>query len=507
MGEARMNRRKIASLALVLGLIATLVAAMAGTAAGQEAQAQLAAVNGSSTDPVDVTANAVTIAAGLEFVEAAEGVLVAPGDYTVAFSGSEVAQATLAAGTAGTVVSGFGLGDDVATVYPVDVSEIPGGGAVAVVWNATADTVLISVNGSDPFELLAGEGVPQEATVGADFTVQVGDVTRSVTLAADNYVDAFVVSDGTTTDVAFAVVPSMTALIEALAGTQPPEPEPDPTVPDVAGQSAVDATAALVGAGFDVAETDEPSDDVPAGVAIGTEPPAGTQLAAGSTVALLISTGPATIAVPDVVGQVSDDAIATLDDAGFTTSSEEQPSDDVEEGLVISTNPRAGTEVAPGSEVVVVVSTGPEPVDLPDFTSDEHVPAVGGTPQIGVDVGQHDGASLTLPVEGGQQRRATVEAGAGDVPPQLHGATAIRLEGRPPLDDEFGAQRHRRVGLVGAERALSGSGRRQPVADLEQERPCGCSRRGGRPTGSHQRLRQAVARRGHRPAAALLHQR
>ena len=360
-----MTRRKTASLVLVLGLIATLVATMAGTAAGQEAQAQLAAVNGSFTDPVDVTANSVTIATGLGFAEAAEGVIVAPGDYTVAYSGTEVTQPSLGAGTAGTVVSGFGEGDDTAKVYPVDVAEIPSGEAVAAVWNATTETVLISVNGSDPFELLAGEGVPQEVTVGAEFTVQVGDVTRSVTAAGDNYIDAFVVSDGTATDVAFAVIPSMSALIEALAGT--PEPEPDPTVPDVAGQSAADATAALVGAGFDVAEMEQASDDVAEGVAIGTDPAAGTQAPAGTTVTLFVSTGPSTVEVPDVVGQPVADAVAELEGLGFTTSQEEQSSDDVEEGLVISTNPSGGTAVAPGTEVVVVVSTGPDDVEVPDF--------------------------------------------------------------------------------------------------------------------------------------------
>jgi beta-lactam-binding protein with PASTA domain len=367
MGEARMNRRKIASLVLAVGLIASLVAALAGTAAGQTAQGQLTAVNGASADAVDVAADSTSLASGLDFASAGQGVIVDAGtSYTVAFTDGSVGTVAVDASTAFNVVSGYGDNGETAKGYPIEVAEIPDGKAVANVWNATTETVLVRVNGSDPFEILAGEGNPWQTIDPGDFTVQVGDVTRTYSAQADNYVDAFVVNDGSATDVAFAVVPSMTALIEALGGSTPPPPE-DPTVPDVAGQSAVDATATLVEAGFDVAERAEPSDDVAEGVAIGTEPAAGTQVPAGSTVTLLVSTGPSTVEVPDVAGQPLDDAVAELEELGFTTSIEEQVSDEVEEGLVISTNPLAGTQVAPGTQVVVVVSTGPEDVVVPDF--------------------------------------------------------------------------------------------------------------------------------------------
>lgn len=361
-----MKRRKIASIALVVGMIATLVVAVVGSAAGQTAQGQLTAVNGASSDAVDVAADSVELASGLAFTTAGQGVIVpADGGYKVVFSDGSEGTVVVDPSTAFTVVSGYGDNGESAKGYAVEVAPIPDGQAKAAVWNATTETVTVTVNGSDPFEILAGEGNPWQTIDPGDFTVQVGDVTRSYSAQADNYVDAFVVSDGTATDVAFAVVPSMTDLIEALGGGAP-EPE-DPTVPDVAGQSAADATATLVGAGFDVAETPEPSNDVAEGVAIGTEPAGGTQAPAGSTVTLFVSSGPSTVEVPDVTGQPVDDAVAELEGLGLTTSIEEQASDEIEEGLVISTNPLGGTEVAPGTQVVVVVSTGLDDVVVPDF--------------------------------------------------------------------------------------------------------------------------------------------
>ncbi|MGI9642898.1 MAG: PASTA domain-containing protein [Acidimicrobiia bacterium] len=360
-----MNRRKAASLMLVVGMIATLVVAVVGSASAQTAQGQLTAVNGASPDAVNVTADSVELASGLAFATAGSGVVV-PGDggYKVSFSDGSEGTVAVGPSTAFNVVSGYGDGEESAKGYEIEVSPISDGQAKFAVWNATAADVTVTVNGSST-DLAPGAGSALAETPPGDVTVAVGDVTETYSLAADNYLDVFVVNDGTSDSLASALVPSMTALIETLSGTEPP-PE-DPTVPDVAGLSAADANAALVDAGFDVAETTQASDDVAEGVAIGTEPAGGSTAPAGSTVRLIISSGPSTVEVPDVTGQPVEDAVAELEGLGFTTTTEEQASEDVEEGLVISTNPRAGTAVAPGSEVVVVVSTGPEDVVVPDF--------------------------------------------------------------------------------------------------------------------------------------------
>ncbi len=143
------------------------------------------------------------------------------------------------------------------------------------------------------------------------------------------------------------------------------------TVPDVIGQPEADATAAITGAGLVAATSEAPSDVVPVGVVISQDPSPGTSVQEGSTVAIVVSTGPetpATIPVPDVAGQPAADAQAALEAEGFTVTTTEAPSAEVEAGLVIETNPAAGTEVAPGSEVTMVVSSGAEDVVVPDLT-------------------------------------------------------------------------------------------------------------------------------------------
>jgi uncharacterized protein with beta-barrel porin domain len=64
------------------------------------------------------------------------------------------------------------------------------------------------------------------------------------------------------------------------------------TVPTVAGRAQAVATAQLTAAGFNVVITTQPSNEVFAGSAIGTNPAAGTSAQRGSTVTLLVSAGP-----------------------------------------------------------------------------------------------------------------------------------------------------------------------------------------------------------------------
>ncbi|MGH9139259.1 MAG: PASTA domain-containing protein, partial [Acidimicrobiales bacterium] len=65
--------------------------------------------------------------------------------------------------------------------------------------------------------------------------------------------------------------------------------------------------------------------------------------------------------VPSVANFDESDAIDVIREEGLTPQISREFDDDVDEGRVIRTDPPAGTEVAPGSTVVVVVSRGPEP--------------------------------------------------------------------------------------------------------------------------------------------------
>ena len=70
-------------------------------------------------------------------------------------------------------------------------------------------------------------------------------------------------------------------------------------IPNVVNLDAVQATAQLTSAGVVVASTQEPSDSVPAGKVIRTEPAVGESVNKGSTVTLVVSTGAAPVPVPD----------------------------------------------------------------------------------------------------------------------------------------------------------------------------------------------------------------
>jgi serine/threonine-protein kinase len=103
--------------------------------------------------------------------------------------------------------------------------------------------------------------------------------------------------------------------------------------------------------------TPSPSDSVPSGTLIGTQPPAGTELKPDDTVDLIVSAGPSTAAVPKVIGKRLSSAKDVLTKAGFVVGSTRYGSnDDFEQGIVISQNPPAGSQASPGVKVDLVIN-------------------------------------------------------------------------------------------------------------------------------------------------------
>jgi serine/threonine-protein kinase len=62
------------------------------------------------------------------------------------------------------------------------------------------------------------------------------------------------------------------------------------------------------------------------------------------------------------------DAIAELTELGLKFTVNDEFDDDVPEGDVIRTDPVAGTEVLSGATILLVVSQGPSPVEVPDLS-------------------------------------------------------------------------------------------------------------------------------------------
>jgi uncharacterized repeat protein (TIGR01451 family) len=145
-------------------------------------------------------------------------------------------------------------------------------------------------------------------------------------------------------------------------------------VPSVVGLAQSDAEAALIAASLGVGAvgtTNDPS--IPAGTVVSQQPVGGTSVAEGSPVDLVVSSGPALVSVPPLAGLTQGQAEAQATGAGLVVGSVTTAhSATVAPGYVLSQHPPAGSSVAPGSVVDLVVSLGAELVTVPN--------AVGSTP-------------------------------------------------------------------------------------------------------------------------------
>jgi len=147
-------------------------------------------------------------------------------------------------------------------------------------------------------------------------------------------------------------------------------PEKKP-VPDVVGSRSAVASQRLQNAGFEVNIETVQSDTVPNDRVATQDPQPGEEAREGSTVTIIVSSGPGNATVPGVVGRKQDVAEQMMKDAGFKTDVRRENSDTVAKGRVISTSPGENTQLEKGRTVVLVVSEGPEKVSVPDVVGDK----------------------------------------------------------------------------------------------------------------------------------------
>jgi DNA-binding beta-propeller fold protein YncE len=131
-------------------------------------------------------------------------------------------------------------------------------------------------------------------------------------------------------------------------------------VPNVVGDTQDAATSIITGTGLVVGTVTRQSDNTfSSGSVISESPAAGTTVAGGSAVNLVVSTGATQVPVPGVVGQTQSAATTAITGAGLVLGTVTQQSNStVASGYVISESPTAGTNVTSGSPVNLVVSTG-----------------------------------------------------------------------------------------------------------------------------------------------------
>jgi beta-lactam-binding protein with PASTA domain/tRNA A-37 threonylcarbamoyl transferase component Bud32 len=196
------------------------------------------------------------------------------------------------------------------------------------------------------------------------------------------------------------------------------------SVPSVAGQSVEAATATLKAADLTVAAEVKTaySIDVAPGMVIGTTPEKGASVAHGEKITLTTSLGPKPVALPALVGQTEEAALAAIADAGFAA----QPSqiffdDKVPEHIVMAARGAGDVDLAPlkeygeGQPITLTVSLGAIPdvsgLSVADAQRNlENVQLTGST-----DAGLHDWSDT---VTKGKVIRAQLKKDAG---PATHG--------------------------------------------------------------------------------------
>jgi eukaryotic-like serine/threonine-protein kinase len=158
------------------------------------------------------------------------------------------------------------------------------------------------------------------------------------------------------------------------------------TVPDVSGATQAAALTALQREGLVPVAELAANARVPSGQVVGTTPPSGTAVKKGTRVSVVVSSGPGILALPDVDHKGSAEATKILRDKGFQPTAQSQSSATVSKGLVISTNPAAGTAVQVGSPVTVLVSSGPQEVSVPEVSGESQAAATATLAAAGLKV-------------------------------------------------------------------------------------------------------------------------
>ena len=159
-------------------------------------------------------------------------------------------------------------------------------------------------------------------------------------------------------------------------------------VPNVVGmdQATAEATLRERDLEVDVRRREVDPNEADPGTVVAQDPRRSEEVAGGSTVTITVAVEPTTVAVPDLEGLSVSQAQEALRDADLTLGSQlQEASADIDEGLVIRSDPPVDSEVDPGSAVDVFISTGPEMVEVPDVSTG--CLAVGGARQILRDAG------------------------------------------------------------------------------------------------------------------------
>ena len=166
-------------------------------------------------------------------------------------------------------------------------------------------------------------------------------------------------------------------------------------VPEVNGQSEVEAERALAAEGLKLSKISEQwSPDVPRGFVISQDPPAGGVVKRGRRISVIVSLGAQGTSVPVLDGVTARQAQLLLEGAGLRPGRIARVyTDEESKDLVIASDPPGETLVEQGTVVNLLVSLGPRPQSylLPDLVAQSVAEVARGLREEGFTVSVREG--------------------------------------------------------------------------------------------------------------------
>ena len=182
------------------------------------------------------------------------------------------------------------------------------------------------------------------------------------------------------------------------------------TVPDLTNYVQADGEQQLKDLGVSVLVTQAVDESVAPGSIIRTDPAAGSQVAAGTTVVVYVSRPQVatTTKVPSLIGMSVDDARTLLVQRKLGLGSQTEQYSDQPVGSIISQNPGEGASAKLNTRVSVVVSAGPEPAPEPEAPSESTAGSGGSGGWLG---GLFGGSSSSSESTGASSSSSTTGGG------------------------------------------------------------------------------------------------
>jgi len=130
-------------------------------------------------------------------------------------------------------------------------------------------------------------------------------------------------------------------------------------VPSLDGLTVEKATVLLLEEGLFLGQISPENSERPVDTIISQTPQAGTSITSGTSVDIVVSAGKSKVVVPKLIGlQNVEDARRVLSDKGLKLGPVTEIESDADRGVIVGSDPAAGSAVSAGTEVALTISSG-----------------------------------------------------------------------------------------------------------------------------------------------------